>query len=151
MKHTQKAVQLFGAGLNCAQAVLAAFAEELGMDTPTALKVASGFGGGIGRTGQVCGALTGAVMVLGLKYGCGQAMDKTAKYELYRKVQKLTEEFKLRTGSLYCRDLLGFDFLTPQGQMMAAQPGAFEQCDGFVHTAAELAEEMLQADESCSA
>lgn len=145
MNHTQKAVQLFGEGFNCAQALLAAFAEDLGMDVPTALKVASGFGGGIGRTGEVCGALTGAVMVLGLKYGSGQAMDKTAKYELYRKVQKLTEDFKLQTGSLYCRDLLGFDFLTPQGQMMAAQPGAFERCDGFVAAAAELAEQMLQS------
>jgi C_GCAxxG_C_C family probable redox protein len=143
MNHVQKGVQLFNSGFNCAQAVLAAFSEDLGLDALTALKLGSGFGGGIGCSGEVCGAMTGAVMALGLKYGSGQVVDKAAKYELYRKAKMLADEFRLQCGSLYCRDLLGFDLSTPEGQAIAGQPGAFERCDGFVNIAAELLEEML--------
>lgn len=145
MNRVQKAIQLFNSNYNCSQAVLAAFAEDLGLDTPTALKLGAGFGGGIGCSGEVCGALVGAVMTLGLKYGSCVGEDKAAKNEMYRKARLLADEFKLRTGSLYCRDLMGFDLSTPKGQAMAKQPSAFERCDGFVSIAAEILEEMLQA------
>jgi C_GCAxxG_C_C family probable redox protein len=139
----QKAAQLFSQGFNCSQAVLAVFADCAGMDETTALKVASGFGGGIGRTGGTCGALTGAVMVIGLRCGTADAADKTTKLEVYRKVRLLTEEFKLRAGSTICRDLIGFDLSTPQGQLAAKGPRAFDRCDDFVRIAAEILEELL--------
>lgn len=144
MNETDKAVKLFDEGYNCSQAILAAFSETLGLDAQTALTLASGFGGGMGGMGGVCGALTGAIMVLGLKYGSPDASDKTTKYEVYQKTRILAEEFKLRTGSLYCRDLLGFDMSTDEGQLAAKRPGAFHECPQFVRVAAEILEEMLE-------
>ena len=147
MNRVQKAIQLFNSNFNCSQSVLAAFADKFGMDESAALKVASGFGGGIGCSGAVCGALTGAVMALGLCCGTADPSDKTAKVEVYRKVRRLTEEYKLRTGSTICRELMGFDMSTPQGDEMSKMPGAFDRCDDFVRIAAEILEEMLNMQE----
>jgi C_GCAxxG_C_C family probable redox protein len=144
MSKPLEAVKLFNSGYNCAQAVLAAFCEPLGLDRVTAYKLASGFGGGLGAKGEICGALSGAIMALGLKFGCSDP-DKTAKAETYRKTRELAEEFKLRTGSLYCRDLLGFDLGTPEGQSLAKKPGSFDKCDDFVKIAAEILQEMFDA------
>jgi C_GCAxxG_C_C family probable redox protein len=113
VNRVQKAIQLFNSNYNCSQAVLAAFADEAGLDEPTALKLASGFGGGFGCSGGTCGALTGAVMAMGLCCGTADSADKTTKMEVYRKVRQLTEEYKLRTGSTICRELMGFDMSTP--------------------------------------
>lgn len=143
MDRIQKAAQLFNSNFNCSQAVLAAFAESRQIDEATALKIASGFGGGIGCTGGTCGALTGAVMVIGLHCGTADAADKTTKLEVYRKVRLLTEEYKLRAGSTICRDLIGFDLSTAEGQQAAKAPRAFDRCDDFVRIAAEILEEML--------
>lgn len=144
MSKSLEAVKIFNSGFNCAQAVLAAFCEPLGLDRATACRLASGFGGGIGAQGEICGALSGAIMVMGLKFGSAEA-DKTAKAETYRKTRQLAEEFKLRTGSLYCRDLLGFDLGTPEGQTQAKVPGSFDKCDDFVKIAADILQEMFDA------
>lgn len=143
MNRVNKAVQLFNSNFNCSQAVLTAFVNIAGIDEKTALKVASGFGGGIGCTGGTCGALAGAVMAMGLRYGTADAADKTTKFEVYRKVRLLTEEYKLRAGSTICRDLIGFDMSTPEGRLAAKAPRAFDRCDDFVRIAAEILEEML--------
>jgi C_GCAxxG_C_C family probable redox protein len=142
MSMSDQAVQTFKEGFNCSQSLLSAFGERFGLERKLALKLGSGFGGGIAAGGDICGALSGAIMALGLKYGSAE-VDKTAKAEMYRKTRLLEEEFKLRTGSLYCRDLLGFDLSTPEGQQKAKVPGSFERCDEFVRIAAELLEEML--------
>ena len=144
MDKAAHAVKLFDDGYNCSQSVLGAFAESFGMDKKTALTLASGFGGGVGCMGGVCGALTGAIMVLGFKYGSSEASDKTTKNEMYRKTRSLSEEFKLRSGSLYCRDLLGFDMSTEEGQLATKRPDAFHDCPEFVRMAAEILEEMLE-------
>lgn len=143
MDRVKKAIQLFNSNYNCSQAVLAAFADKAGLDEASALKLASGFGGGIGCSGGVCGSLTGAVMVMGLCCGTADATDKTTKFEVYRKVRQLKEEYKLRTGSTICRELMGFDMSTPAGEKMSKMPGAFDRCDDFVRIAAEILEEML--------
>ncbi|MHC5101340.1 MAG: C-GCAxxG-C-C family protein [Planctomycetota bacterium] len=147
MDRVQKATQLFNSNFICSQSVLAAFADKFGMDESDALKVASGFGGGIGCSGGACGALTGAVMVLGLCCCTTDPADKTTKIGLYRKVRQLTEEYKLRTGSTICRELMGFDMSTPEGDKMSKMPGAFDRCDDFVRIAAEILEEMLNMQE----
>jgi C_GCAxxG_C_C family probable redox protein len=146
VSRVQKALQLFKGNFNCSQAVFAALADEFGMDEATALKVASGFGGGIGCSGGTCGALTGAVMALGLCCGTADATDKTAKMEVYRKVRRLTEEYKLRAGSTICRELMGFDMSTPEGNKMSRAPGAFDRCDDFVRIAAEILDEILTSE-----
>lgn len=138
------AVEMFNEGHSCSQAIAAAYGDRFGLDKDTALRIASGLGGGIGRTGNICGAVTGAVLILGLKFGTANPKDKNAKYATYKKVQDFCEEFQTRAGSLICRELLGFDLSGPEGALRAAQPGAFEHCPEFVQIAAEILESMLQ-------
>ncbi len=94
MTPAERAISLFQEGFNCSQSVLAAWCSRFGLDEETALKMAAGLGGGIGRTGGICGALTGAILVLGLRYGTADPKDKNTKYVLYRKTQTLMEQFK---------------------------------------------------------
>ena len=143
MNHVNKAADLFDSHLNCAQAVAGAFAETVGLDETAALKATSGFGGGMGRSGGTCGALTGAILILGYRHGTVDPANKAAKLQCYEKVQQLIKEFKHRAGAVDCRDLLGFDMSTADGQQAAKQPGAFDRCDDFVRIAAEILEERL--------
>lgn len=94
-----KARELFTAGCNCSQAVFGAFAEESGIDSETAMRLASGLGGGMGRLREVCGAFSGAVLALGMKYGPDRA-------QVYAKVQELSAAMKSELGSIVCRELL---------------------------------------------
>src|SRR5690606_21185680 len=100
----------------CSQAVLTAFAPELGLDRDSALKVSGTFGAGMGRLGEVCGALTGAFMAIGLKYGRVRANDEEMKEKAYACVMQVADEFRRRHGSLRCRELLGYDLGTPEGR-----------------------------------
>lgn len=99
MDRTEKAVELFKTGACCSQAVFGAFAEDFGVDAETAMKVSAGLGGGVGRLRETCGAVTGAVLALGMKFG----PDKTA---VYPKVQAFCEAFREECGSIVCRELL---------------------------------------------
>ncbi|MBM4103806.1 MAG: C_GCAxxG_C_C family protein [Planctomycetes bacterium] len=143
-QRVKQAVEMFNEGYSCSQAIVAAYEDRFGVGKNTALKIASGLGGGVGLTGGICGAVTGAILILGLKYGTTNPKDKAAKYETYKKVQVFCDEFKTRAGSLICRELLGFDFMTPEGALLAKQPGAFEHCPEFVQIAAEILESMLE-------
>jgi C_GCAxxG_C_C family probable redox protein len=140
----KQAVEMFKEGYSCSQAVVAAYCDRFGLDKNTALKISSGLGGGIGRTGNVCGAVTGAILILGLKFGSANPKDKNAKLAAYKKVQEFCEEFKTQSGSLICRELLGFDFMSAEGDLKSKQPGAFEHCPGYVQIAAEILESMLK-------
>lgn len=105
--HSAKARELFEKGYNCSQSVFAAFCDETGLDTKTAVKIASSFGGGMGRLREVCGAVTGMFMVLGMKYGYTDPFDKKAKTEHYKLIQALAKQFEKENGSIICRELLG--------------------------------------------
>ena len=109
IEKAEKAKKLFKEGYNCSQAVLGAWCEELDMSFDMAMRLSQSFGGGMGRMREVCGACTGAFMVLGLKYGTPDATDGQAKKELYEIVQKFAGRFKEENGfdSIVCRDLLG--------------------------------------------
>ena len=115
MTHREMAEANFKEGYNCSQAVFAAFSEEVGLPRQTALQLASGFGGGVGRMREVCGAFSGAVMALGALYGSDDPAHKTAVYAM---VQELAAKFKAETGSLICRELLGLD--KPEGSPVAS-------------------------------
>lgn len=106
MDHSIKAEELFIKGYSCSQAVVAAFNDLTGLDDSTAKKVSSAFGGGIGRLREVCGAVSGMFMVLGLLYGYDDANAKEEKKELYKQVQELAGEFSSQNGSIVCRDIL---------------------------------------------
>lgn len=101
------AEELFKEGYNCAQAVFCANCEDFGIDIETGAKLASAFGGGMGRMREVCGALSGLFMLLGLKDGYYDPKDNEGKKELYSKVQELAGEFKKEFGSIICKELLG--------------------------------------------
>lgn len=100
------AKQYFLQGYNCSQSVLLAFCDDLGIDEQTALLIASPFGGGMGRMREVCGTLSGAYMVLGLKHGYSEPKDTKGKAKLYSEVQELAAKFKEENGSIICRELL---------------------------------------------
>ncbi len=141
MSSADRAVERFAKGHSCSQAVFTALAEPMGMDYETALKVSSGFGGGMGRMGSTCGAVTGAFMALGLK--CG-GVDSEAKEETYRLVNRFVELFRERHGSLECRDLIGCDLSTEEGRQQAkAKDTHGTICTGLVRDAVEIVEELL--------
>ena len=122
--------------------MLSAYATRLGLDGNTALKIASGFGGGIGRMAETCGAVTGAMMVLGLEHG-NTAPDREAKERVYEQVREFAQRFRARNGSLLCRELLGCDISTPEGLQQAREADfVLKICPKFVRDAAEILEEM---------
>lgn len=135
MSHADKAVELFMTGLNCAQAVFCAFAEDFGMDAATAEKVSAGLGGGVGRQREVCGTVTGAALVLGLKFG-------PDKMNVYSHVQNLSNKFKDECGSIVCRELLAGTGATQGGNAEPRTPEYYKKrpCVELVRLAAELCE-----------
>lgn len=101
----EKAKELFKSGYNCSQAVLGVFCEELGLDFETAMKIASSFGGGMGRMREVCGTVSGMFMAAGL--ACAPSSDSASeKGEHYKRIQELAKRFKDKNGSIICRELL---------------------------------------------
>ena len=147
MSHVENAASAFTQGFSCSQAVLSAFAAEFGLERETALKLASGLGGGMGRTGQTCGAVSGALLALGLKYGSADPQDKAAKEKTYALVRELIARFKTRNGTALCPELLGYDIGTPEGLQAVRDKGlAATVCAKAVRDAAEILEQMM--DES---
>ena len=142
MNEEQARYMLFELGYDCAQTVFSAFAEDLDLDEETALKIAAGFGGGM-HQGDMCGCVTGGLMVLGLKYGWSEEGDAVGKDLMNRKAQEFERRFRERLGGLRCRELLDADVSTPEGKMLAAEriPG---RCPGFAAAATEILEEMLE-------
>lgn len=134
--------RLFDQGFDCAQTVFSAFAEDLDLEEETALKIASGFGGGMHR-GDMCGCVTGGLMVLGLKYGWDQEGDAVGKDLMNGKAQEYERRLMEKIGALRCKDLLGADVSTPEGKMAAAERVPV-RCPGFVAAATEVLEEMLE-------
>jgi C_GCAxxG_C_C family probable redox protein len=144
MGRVQTAVSRFQAGCNCSQAILWTYGELLGLSRETALKMAAGFGGGMGRMAETCGAVTGAFMVLGLKHGPASVEDQAAKEKTYELVREFAGRFKARNGSLVCRDLLGCDVSLPEGWQRAKQEKLFSTiCPKIVQDAAEIIEQFL--------
>lgn len=145
-KYVEKARELFLSGYNCSQAVLGAFCEELGLDFKTALMLSSSFGGGMGRLREVCGALTGAFMVAGLKKGYTSPTDKEAKAEHYKLIQDMANSFKEENGSIICRELLEGCVPKKETHIPEDRTQKYYQkrpCVYMVETAAKIAEEML--------
>jgi C_GCAxxG_C_C family probable redox protein len=143
----EQAVERFKEGFNCSQAVLSSYSEQLGLDCQKAFKIATGFGGGMGRMGQTCGAVTGAFMVLGLKYGNTTAEDKKSKAKTYEKIVEYANKFKTRNSSVVCKELLGCDISRPEGMKKAQEDGLFVSvCPKMVQDAAEILEDMLEED-----
>ena len=128
-------------GFSCSQAVFSTLAPELGIDEESALKISSAFGGGMMRHGEVCGAVTGSLMTLGLKFGS----DRPDSEEKVREVsQELMRQFKEKNGSLLCKELLGYHLIIPEEREKAKESGVFGKvCPHLVFQATELTEELM--------
>ena len=145
MKRVESAASCFEEGFSCSQAVLSAYGPDLGLDRETALKVASAFGGGMGRRGDTCGAVTGAFMVMGLRHGRTRADDEETRDRAYSLVNEFVDEFESRNGSVICRELLDCDISTPEGLELARQKNLHAtRCPNFVRDAAGIIEQMLE-------
>lgn len=107
MSHKEQAMQYFKSGFNCAQSVVMAFGDLTGLDEKASAKLASSFGGGLGRLREVCGAVSGMAIVLGILYGYDDPKAPGAVAAHYALVQELAGEYKAENGSIVCRELLG--------------------------------------------
>lgn len=138
------AIERFLGPYTCAQSVFSAFAPQFGLEEATALKIAGAFGAGIAYTGETCGAVTGALMVIGLKHGKASPEDEEAKERCYAKAKMFLERFQARCGALQCRQLIGCDLSKPGEVQSAKAAGIFtERCPAFVAAATEILEEIL--------
>jgi C_GCAxxG_C_C family probable redox protein len=139
-----KALSYFESGFNCSQAILAAFSKDLGLEEVHALKLASGLGGGMGCTARTCGAVTGALLVIGLKSGNSSADDKDSRHQTYSKVREFIGEFESRRGTIECNRLLGVDISQESGVAKAQENNLFKTvCPGIVNDAALILEKMI--------
>jgi C_GCAxxG_C_C family probable redox protein len=130
----ERAVKRFDEGYNCAQSVLLAMSEHWGIESDIIPKIATGFGSGIGRCGSVCGALTGGVMSIGIKYGADEPSPEKRQncYELALRLYRLFEQ---QHGSVLCRELIGYDLSDSEGLKSARKAKVFEEkCPIFVRT-----------------
>jgi C_GCAxxG_C_C family probable redox protein len=144
MNKKTKALAQFDKGFSCSQSVFSAYAEDLGLDQETALKIAGPFGGGMGRKAETCGAVTGALMAIGLKYGATEAEDKETKEKAYALAREFLDRFEARHGSSRCKELLGWDISTPAGHEAAKYRQLFSTlCPKYVADAAEIVGEIL--------
>jgi C_GCAxxG_C_C family probable redox protein len=141
---SEAAKQLFSEGYNCAQAVAGACGSRYGLDRIAATRAALAFGGGMGRSGEVCGAVTGALMVIGYACSAGGANDAATKDRAAALARDVMARFRVRSGSLACRDLLGCDISMPDGHRQAADKGLFKTiCPKAVEDAALILEKVL--------
>jgi C_GCAxxG_C_C family probable redox protein len=142
-KSVEEAVELFRGGCACSQAVLAPVAERLGLDRGQAMRISACFAGGM-RGGEVCGAVTGAYMALGLAHCGSDCVSGEGRQAAYAEVASFNKAFRERHGSLLCRELLGCDLSTPEGAKSASEQHLFlTKCPELVRDAALILDEAL--------
>ncbi len=145
MSKGEKAEKLFKQGYNCSQAVFAAFCDELNIEKETAVRLASSFGGGMGRLREVCGAVSGMFMAAGLQSGYSNPSDAEAKKKHYALIQKMAKEFSQKNGSIICRELLGEAGAdnNPNPEKRTTEYYKKRPCSELVKDAAEIAQMIL--------
>ena len=147
MDHAEKARALFLEGYNCAQAVFCAFDDLTGLDRETSARLASSFGGGLGRMRQVCGTVSAAAMVLGIARGYSDPNDIEAKKAHYHLIQEYARRFRAQNGSIVCRELLSGVEVTPGNDPEARSTEYYKKrpCPNLAWQAARILEEMLDS------
>lgn len=143
--YSDKAVNNFKIGYNCAQSVFLAFAEDFGFDKETALKISSSFGGGMGRLREVCGAVSAMFAIAGLKHGYTEPDNDEIKGKHYTRIQNLAEKFKAKHETITCRELLGLEdgADSPIPSKRTDQYYQERPCELFIRTAAEILEQEI--------
>jgi C_GCAxxG_C_C family probable redox protein len=145
---TEIAVSKFSEGYNCAQSVFYSFCDTLQFDQNTALKMACGFGAGMGRKGEVCGAVTGGIIVIGAKYGRGERDGRTATELTYKKTRELMDLFENKHGTFICRKLLnGCELTTEEGQKHFKDNNLSNTiCQPCVRSVVEILDDIMELD-----
>ena len=143
MNHGEKAVDLFASGYNCAQAVVVAYCDLTGMDVDFAAKLSSSFGGGMGRMREVCGAVSGMLMVAGLLYGYETPGDDVSKKAHYQLVQSLAAGFREKYGSIVCREILKNPPSDPNPTPRTEEFYRTRPCARCVYLAAKLLDDYI--------
>ena len=144
MTRPDNAAAGFREGFSSSQAVLSSFSDYLGLDKETARKISCGFGAGMARTGNICGAVTGAIMVIGLKCGKAAGGDDGAKERTYALVQEFITKFRAKNGSINCTELLRYDLRDPGQRKEAHESNTVgTKCPEFARDAAEILENIF--------
>lgn len=145
MTRKEKAMQNFLDGYNCSQSIILAFEDIITIDMDTALKIASPFGGGMGRLREVCGSVSGMFMVLGYIKGYKEPKDYEGKKQLYEHVQELARRFEEQNGSIVCRNLLGLSVQKEEAAPSLRTEEYYKKrpCKEMIGSAAEILEEYL--------
>ena len=150
MSRADRAEELFRQGCNCSQSVFVAFSDVLGMDEKAALRLSSTFGGGMGKLREVCGAVTGAFMVLGVLYGYDDVTSQEEKVRTYKMIQDFAADYKKEKGTIICRELLGLkegeDL--PEPAIRTEEYYQTRPCIGACRYAAELVERIMKEKEA---
>jgi C_GCAxxG_C_C family probable redox protein len=138
-----EAQKYFEDHFNCAQSVFAPFARRYGMDLETALKITTPFGGGMGHAGQVCGAVSGGLMAIGLATGIS-ANDRDLKYACYDMAKEFQSRFRELHGDITCPGLLGYDIGDPEELEQVREHNLFHTlCPQFIADAVKIVDEMI--------
>jgi C_GCAxxG_C_C family probable redox protein len=148
MNKSDIAFSLMSSGrMNCAQTVLTSYAEKYGLERKLALKLAQGFGGGMGRTGSVCGAITAAYMVIGLTQEAWEKDPRQSMEKTYEYIREFNMRFKAIHNSTLCKELLGYDLSKPEDLALARSKQIFTSvCPAFVADAVKILDDMLGSD-----
>ncbi|UCG68951.1 MAG: C_GCAxxG_C_C family protein [Thermoplasmata archaeon] len=140
----EDATKYFEGDLNCCQSMIMTYGPDYGLSKDTGIRLGTGFAGGMARHGEVCGAVTGAIMIIGLKFGMKEEDDSQARDKTYELVKEFLDRFKTKHESIRCRDLLECDIGTPEGRALANEKGLFKTlCPKLVKSAAEILEEQI--------
>lgn len=143
MNHLEKAEEYFCNNFNCSQAVFTTFATEMGLDEEVALRIATQFGGGA-RKGEMCGAVSGALMALGLKYGHCHAEDAEEKGKAYQIAEDFMNRFIAEKGTVVCRELLGYDVSKTEDMQKIKELNLFKTvCPEMIRCATLIVEQMI--------
>ena len=140
----EEAVAAFRRGLSCSQAIFSVYAKRFGIDPETAEKISSAFGAGVARTGEICGVVSGALMVIGLTQRPEDIHDASSREKVYAKARRFIDEFTARNESVHCTELIGYDLSDPKQFAEAREKKVFAtRCSKLVRDAGEILEEIL--------
>lgn len=144
MNRSEIAVNKFKEGYNCAQSMLYSYADKLNISKDMALKISNGFGAGMGRKQEVCGAISGGILVLNMIYGRGENEDKQKQENTYAKVREFIDLFEKEFGTVNCKKLLyGCELLKPEGQKQFKEENMIEKCYRYVEQANKILEKVI--------
>ena len=145
MNRSEKALNYYSNGFNCAQSVIASFADLMGVTEETAVRMAAGFGSGMGRMQNTCGAISGAFMVIGYLRGKYKDGDEKSAEKTNNLIQEFSKKFSEKHGTINCKTLINYDLNTVEGMAEAKKADVFnKKCAFFIKTAVELLEETLE-------